>query len=124
MFPNTETLHIYTGNDIFITGGRISHYVFWNNLSLCEKEMIEKLNNNLNIEFKNVIFKKKDIVEKYIKPNTDFNIIIPHQVRMIDKNVFSINNHFLPQINNIYISDSVKNIHTAVTSPVTVFMMS
>ena len=62
LFTNIETLHIYKENDDFLEGGRISHYVNWPRISYRKYRKTVQKNEGKKIEFKNIVFTRKDTI--------------------------------------------------------------
>ena len=99
-FPNTESLHCYEPEDEYLEYGRIERYVEWNKVSLSSREKLKEQNKNKEIEFKTLIFTKKDSkkFKENIKTNNNNNnfgyyynnyeyyyeLKIPNEVKDID----------------------------------------
>ena len=105
LFPNIETLHVYSQNDKYLTGGRIQFYVDWfKRVPYHQIESIKKENEGKDIKFKNIIWTAKDTE---IQINDQFEQVLqfPSIVKEIEKDSLI---KFSCNINKIIIPESVK----------------
>ena len=120
LFPNVETLHLYTKEDKYLEGRRIQKYINWNIISYQEYKENKDENKTKDIDFKHVVWTENDnlnevnklewvenlTLNSYELNDMEIKITIPEGVNEIEENCFK---HFLLCIKELTILPSIKS---------------